>query len=527
MGDKHWIDYLLNQMPDRDLVRPRFADQDIGGPWAVKKHLWDFARSHLHWRKPQFEEWFKSKGEIIPSPRKEPKARQIEKGIWEYPEREEHIRAFCRVGGGRLQFESFGGPRAIDKARAWRIKAAYDAKYKGQPQTHKGLKKILVHHVLDWYLMEYLYKTGQKDRYEWEVLRIGIACEHYMCGKPVTDVTREDVYDYINGRLQGIPKRGGLYRPGVDPATLHKELSVLRCAFNIAKRRKEEYKNIPNPFAGFNARQDYEYVYTPRERVLQKGELKKLLDKCETFTPRLCMDFALMIFLGLETGMREEEILRLRWKDIDFDERTILVTQTKTVRTTGKETRIIVLPYWSMYILEGVALGLRLELKENGVFRSDKYIFTTNESAFGQRFKKLVKKTELEEHLTFRDLRRTAASRFSNEVRLTEAEVGLMLGHIDKKNITRSVYIKTDLAVIREQLDRYVMKKIPLDVFVSDPEKVLKMPIDEAWKKIPRFTLRGQISLQKIGRKYGNTPEPDPIKADEVLRFVKEQTKDW
>lgn len=498
-----------------------------------RKRLWALARTKLKWTKQQFDEWWLSGGKIIPP--KEPKAIRIEKGIWFYPGRAKPYRAFSRVGGGKLQNEDC---TKLEGARTWKRDADYKAEMKGLPQRHKDLKTIDVSEVLDWYLYVFLKDDDEKTRYEKANYSIGMACEHFLFAKPVVDVTKEDIYDYIATRINGgflSKRKSGKYRSPADPASVVRELTIFKTAINEAKEGVEKYKNIPNPFIGIKPKR-FGYVLTPRTRLLQKGELSKLLDACEGCHTHNRIYAPLAIFLALETGMRQGEILSLRWKDINFDERTIKVTETKTARVTGRYTRTIVLPFWSMYILSAVARSLRLNLGDGGVFDSAEYIFKTNEEAFIQLFSDLVDRAGLEtiegQDLQFRDLRRTAATRFNNEVRLTEAEVARMLGHSNKVNITRSVYIQLELDIIREQLDLYTLKKMPLDLFgfksgpdvhpSIDRELLLKMPMKEAFEKIPVPAVRAKIAEDKWAEKWGRP------KADlDVLGFVKAHAKNY
>jgi integrase len=355
-------------------------------------------------------------------------------------------------------------------------------------------------------------------QYYTELRLLNIASEHYLFERPVLSVESEDVYDYLFKREHGKPlKKGGQERDSVTKDTIQRELTRWRAAFNRARKRNGEYKHLPNPFEKI----DLEYVPEPRDRILKKWELKKLLDACEDCHEHNRVYVPLAIFLSVETGMREGEILSLRWNHINFDERTILVTETKTRKVNGVTTRTIVLPFWSMQILSSMAMSLQLELRESGFFNSDKYIFSTNEEAFIQVFADVVRRVKKNdehfEHLQFRDLRRTAASRFNNEVRLTESEVDIMLGHYSRKNLTRSVYVKTKLDVIRELLDKYTLKQMPLDLFVHDPEALLKMPMKEAFERIPVPSIRTAIKLSELNEKSGRPPHG----ATDVLSFVK------
>jgi integrase len=61
------------------------------------------------------------------------------------------------------------------------------------------------------------------------------------------------------------------------------------------------------------------------ERILSSAEEQRLLDECsERLKP--------VVVLALHTGMRKSELLNLKWKNIDFVKKMILVEHTKSGR---------------------------------------------------------------------------------------------------------------------------------------------------------------------------------------------------
>lgn len=109
----------------------------------------------------------------------------------------------------------------------------------------------------------------------------------------------------------------GLLEEGLAPATVTKILGLLRRCLQGALAADLITRNpaavVPNPsLTGTSA----------ERRALSEGEVGLLLQAAEG-TP-----FAVAIRLALATGMRQSEMLGLRWQDVDLTRKTLLVRQT-------------------------------------------------------------------------------------------------------------------------------------------------------------------------------------------------------
>src|SRR5262249_42445563 len=109
-------------------------------------------------------------------------------------------------------------------------------------------------------------------------------------------------------------------------ATVNRELSLLRRVLNVAV---ENGWLVKNPFkAGkplINMSDEKE-----RERVLTREEEERILSLCVDQRAHLRP----IIICALDTGMRRGEVFKLKWSDVDFDNRLITMRQlnTKTQR---------------------------------------------------------------------------------------------------------------------------------------------------------------------------------------------------
>lgn len=110
---------------------------------------------------------------------------------------------------------------------------------------------------------------------------------------------------------------------GSSPRTIQYALAVVRQIFNRAKHYSLFSGDCPTT-----------KVKTPkidnrRQRFLTKDEAAKILEKAKARNPRLyeiCM-------MSLKTGARANEILSIKWGDVDFGKEMITLWDTKNSKT--------------------------------------------------------------------------------------------------------------------------------------------------------------------------------------------------
>ena len=124
--------------------------------------------------------------------------------------------------------------------------------------------------------------------------------------KYIADVTEEEIEKYKIHRGKS-----------VSISTITRELTTLKHFFSLAERwnkiKINPAKNVKKPGEP-----------PGRVRYLKKEEIKTLLDECQK--PYL----KLFVIIALHTGMRKNEILRLRWQDIDFENELIQLSDSKS-----------------------------------------------------------------------------------------------------------------------------------------------------------------------------------------------------
>jgi integrase len=108
------------------------------------------------------------------------------------------------------------------------------------------------------------------------------------------------VEKYIHKRRQELTRR----KTPAAPATINRELAVLKHLFNKAIEWGSAERN---PVKGIRLLKEP----PPVERILTEDEENRLLDAS-------CPHLRVAILIALNTGLRLQEVLTLRWKDIDL-----------------------------------------------------------------------------------------------------------------------------------------------------------------------------------------------------------------
>ena len=103
---------------------------------------------------------------------------------------------------------------------------------------------------------------------------------------------------------------------GAAPKTINNELVLMNHAFNLAMKEWEWVKDNPV------SRVRRERVHNFRDRWLRPEEEERLL----AASPPWLQD---IIICALNTGMRQGELLNLKWQDVDFLRKTIYIHEQK------------------------------------------------------------------------------------------------------------------------------------------------------------------------------------------------------
>jgi integrase len=200
---------------------------------------------------------------------------------------------------------------------------------------------------------------------------------------------------------------------GNSKSTANRYLSLVKRIFNLAIQDGYVEKSPARYIKKFSEKESL------KERILTRAEDEKLMDAC----PQYLRD---MVFLALHTGMREGEIMGLRWDCVDLKAREIRVEYAKS----GK--------YRHVPMDSQVAVLLKSLLK-----KGERYVFANNRTQ--KAYKNIHKAYNLArvaaglQDVRFHDLRHTFATRLVE----SGADIGLVqliLGHGDLKITQRYVH---------------------------------------------------------------------------------------
>ena len=250
----------------------------------------------------------------------------------------------------------------------------------------------------------------------------GVASERYRLlamadrlgkTKPINTITSKDISSYKVERQQE-----------VTSASVRRELNLLSSLFETAKN---EWGIIAlnNPVT--TVKRPSDSVARDR-RLTPKEEEQMLLESLRIGSQQL----HLAILIALNTGMRQGEILKLKWNDIDFDRNQITLRDTK-----NGSNRVIV--------LSSVLKDVLVEIP-----KTNETLFTITSSGLQQAFRKLRTRLQIR-NLRFHDLRHEAISSFF-EIGLSVPEVQLMSGHRTLDQLMR--YSHSSLQNIQTKLGK-------------------------------------------------------------------------
>lgn len=172
-----------------------------------------------------------------------------------------------------------------------------------------------------------------------------------------------------------------------------------------------------------------------RDRRPTPDEIKRLLDYFDGYR-YLMIPMGRIVRFALASAMRQEEICRILWSDVDAQQHVALVRDRKDPREKDGNDQLV--PLLNLAGLDALRL-IRVQRKYNP--RSDR-IFPYNSRSVGAAFRRACRKLKIE-NLHFHDLRHEATSRLF-EAGLHIEEVALVTGHRDWKMLKRYTHLRPE-----------------------------------------------------------------------------------
>jgi integrase len=334
--------------------------------------------------------------------------------------------------------------RAESKAHAEELREQLVKEYDNGGQAALESERMTFAELCDYYKAHYLVEAQYHEGRKIAGLRslatqegiLETLREHFG-NKRLRLLTYSDLRGFRAERLK-TPTRGDVARHRAkleqDPkaefcstrsiASVNRELALLRRMLNVAVR---EGWLTRNPFTAGETLISLADE-RKRERILTREEEARLLAAC---TGRRAHLKALVV-AALDTGCRQGELLKLRWRDVDLEARSLVLQafNTKTLRERG--------------VAMTTRLYLELErLWERSSKDLDALVFGVADNV-KHSFDGARKQAGLPD-VRFHDLRHTAATRLV-AAHISISEVGRVLGHTQVNTTYRYVNANAETA---------------------------------------------------------------------------------
>ncbi|MHB8155594.1 MAG: tyrosine-type recombinase/integrase [Candidatus Omnitrophota bacterium] len=154
------------------------------------------------------------------------------------------------------------------------------------------------------FVQEYLKIHSERKKSYHTDLQITNRLTRYFGDKYLSEIRQIDIERFKTERTKQ-----------VKPGTVNRELSVLKSMFSRAVEWSRAIENSAKGVKKFKEN-------NRRQRCLAYEEEDKLLANCnERIKP--------IVLVALHTGMRKGEILKLKWQDVDIQNRVIHLLDTK------------------------------------------------------------------------------------------------------------------------------------------------------------------------------------------------------
>jgi len=236
----------------------------------------------------------------------------------------------------------------------------------------------------------------------------------------LSEITPKSIDDYKRLRIKD-----------VAPATVNRELEVARALFNLASKWDKFFGKNPVSEAGLFK------LNNQKERILTIEEENRLLECAPPYLKSI-------LICALNTGMRKNEILTLKWENVDLDNNLLIID---VINNKSKKVKRI--PINSK--LRKILLSQRLKSGGNKfVFLSSKGEHYSCQDSLNRAFHLALKKANIQ-GLRFHDLRHTAATRMV-EKGVNIVAVSKILGHSDIKITMRYAHPEDSLKDAVEKL---------------------------------------------------------------------------
>lgn len=260
---------------------------------------------------------------------------------------------------------------------------------------------------------------------------------HRGLAKYLTAKLHEDVPPPKNKKKKDFhPLYSGEVKRKRSPATVRKYFYALKTVLEW-HAVQHTYDLPPKLFDGHDIPPAWAQE---RERRLEEGEENQLLTACDRMYTKKD-EWKRLIQLALETAMRAQELLFIRWQDVNLSQRFINIPADIVKTRTARQVP-----------LSKKALAI-LDAQKTSKKSNEARVFWqwSGTSHLSHCFKRVTKNAACLD-LRFHDLRHEATSRLFERTSLSMMEIATMTGHSDLKTLKRYTHLRPQL--IADKLDR-------------------------------------------------------------------------
>ncbi len=183
--------------------------------------------------------------------------------------------------------------------------------------------KVTLDQLFDWFLN--LQEVKALDSYSRIRVQVKALKRLLNQNQLIRDLSRSQLDNYVSLRLQE-PSPNRLGYP-IAAKTVKEEISLLRNMLN----RALSYEFISSiPISSFpNVKVD-----NVRKRIFEEDEYQRLLEECPLWLRRI-------VIMARGTGMRQGEILKLNWSDVDLKTGFVRLKSSMTKTDEARSVRLL------------------------------------------------------------------------------------------------------------------------------------------------------------------------------------------
>jgi integrase len=172
-----------------------------------------------------------------------------------------------------------------------------------------------------------------------------------------------------------------------------------------------------------------------RDRRPTADEIQRLLEYFDAHR-RLLMPMGRIVRFAIASAMRQEEICRIHWNEVDPANHVVMVHDRKDPREKNGNDQLV-----PLLDLTGFD-ALHLIQEQRRLWPRGERIFAYNSRSVGAAFRRACKELKIKD-LHFHDLRHEATSRLF-EAGLSIEQVALVTGHRDWKMLKRYTHLRPE-----------------------------------------------------------------------------------